>query len=204
MADSKLPADIPSQNDKPIVVGVLGGPGSGKGTQCEWLAKTFKLEHISVGQVLRDEMNREGSPHADVIRQNMLAGTVGPKEVTVGILKSHIRRCVEEGTGVLVLDGFPRNLDQLQYFEDAIGPIKFLIVLECSESILIDRLLPRGRFDDALDTIQGRLRTFNNITSLVIDSFKQKGKLKVVDGEKTVAEVSEPLEGIFSGLADSR
>lgn len=95
------------ESDKLKVIGVLGGPGSGKGTQCQWLARTFKVQHISIGDVLRAEMNRPQSPHAAIIRQNMLSGTVGPKEVTVGILKSHILRSMQEGTYVFVLDGEP-------------------------------------------------------------------------------------------------
>jgi adenylate kinase family enzyme len=36
----------------------LGGPGSGKGTQCERLVRDFKFKHISVGDVMRDEIKR--------------------------------------------------------------------------------------------------------------------------------------------------
>lgn len=87
------------------VIGVLGGPGSGKGTQCSLLAQTFKLKHISIGDVMRQEMKREGSEYAAIIEQNMRAGTVAPKEITIPILKSHMLAASRQGTDLFVLDG---------------------------------------------------------------------------------------------------
>ncbi len=87
------------------VIGILGGPGSGKGTQCRLLSETFKLAHISIGDVLRAELEREDSENAAIIEQNMRAGTVGPKEVTIGILKSHMLEASQRGTDLFVLGG---------------------------------------------------------------------------------------------------
>jgi UMP-CMP kinase len=88
-----------------VVIGMLGGPGSGKGTQCRLLADAFNLRHLSVGDVLRTEMNREGSPFVEEIRNNMLAGRVVPKEITVGVLRQHIVCAMQEGIKTFVLDG---------------------------------------------------------------------------------------------------
>ena len=41
--------------EKAKVIFVVGGPGSGKGTQCEKLAKEFKLAHLSTGDIFREE-----------------------------------------------------------------------------------------------------------------------------------------------------
>ncbi|KAF5018781.1 hypothetical protein F66182_9231 [Fusarium sp. NRRL 66182] len=219
MSDS-LDKHHPHQTHAPRVICIAGGPGSGKGTQCRWLEQTFRLQHISIGDILRDEMNRPSSPYADIIRQNMMAGTIGPKEVTLGVLKSHVLRSMQHGTNVFLLDGeyglllvlkhpanrsgFPRNLEQVGYFEEAIGQIELVVLLKCSEDVLVDRLLQRGRFDDSDETIRGRLETFNEATSRIIEVFESRGRLKVIDGERTVAEVSEQLRSIFSGSVDTR
>ncbi|KAJ3543056.1 hypothetical protein NM208_g3780 [Fusarium decemcellulare] len=203
MTNSRAP-QARCESDKPRVISVLGGPGSGKGTQCQWLARNFKVQHISVGEVLRAEINRPGSPHADIIRQNMLTGTFGPKEITVEILKSHILRSMQQGTCAFVLDGFPRSLEQFRYFEQVVGPIDLMVLLQCSESVLIERLLPRGRFDDNLETIQSRLRTFEEVTTLLIDEFRQRDKLQIIDGEETVEEVHDQLKLILSELVEVR
>jgi UMP-CMP kinase len=206
------------------VIGMLGGPGSGKGTQCKLLAQAFKIDHISIGDVLREELKREGSEYATIIEQNMRAGTVGPKEITIGILKSHILEAARGGTELFILDGmcviallfakprldvveqssdtakpagFPRNIEQAQFFEETVGPIDFVIVLECSDAILTDRLLPRERFDDNLDNIRKRIRTFHSSTSQVIDSFRIRGKVKAINADNTVELINEQLVEIL-------
>ncbi|KAI1360603.1 adenylate kinase-domain-containing protein [Xylaria arbuscula] len=195
------------ETGKFAVIGVLGGPGSGKGTQCRLLAQMFKLEHISIGDVLRKELKREGSAYAPIIEENMRAGTVGPKEITVAILKSHILEASREGINLFVLDGFPRNLEQAQFFEEIVAPIEFLIVLECPDAVLIDRLLPRERFDDNLENINKRIRTFRTTTSQVIDFFRMRGKVKTVDADNTIDVVHQQLVEILKsrqgGLEDA-
>ncbi|TGJ86532.1 hypothetical protein E0Z10_g2271 [Xylaria hypoxylon] len=178
------------------VVGLLGGPGSGKGTQCRLLSEAFKLDHISIGDVLRAELKREGSEHAAIIEQNMRAGTVGPKEVTIGILRSHMLEASQRGTELFVLDatpGFPRNLEQAQYFEETITPIEFVIVLECPDTVLVDRLLPRGRFDDNLENIRKRLRTFHETTSQVIAFYRDREKVKTIRADDSIKAVNDQL-----------
>ncbi|KAI0905764.1 adenylate kinase-domain-containing protein [Ustulina deusta] len=179
------------------VIGILGGPGSGKGTQCRLLSETFKLDHISIGDVLRAELEREGSENAAIIEQNMRAGTVGPKEVTIGILKSHMLEASQRGTDLFVLDGFPRNLEQARYFEETIAPIELIIVLECPDTVLVDRLLPRRRFDDNLENIRKRIGTFRETTSHVITCYQDRGKVKTIKADDTIETVNEQLTNLL-------
>lgn len=175
------------------MIGVLGGPGSGKGTQCKLLAQVFKFSHISIGDVMRQEMKREGSEYATIIEQNMRAGTVAPKEITIPILKSHMLAASRQGMDLFILDGFPRNLEQAQLFEETVAPIEFIIVLECPDAILTDRLLSRERFDDNLENIQKRLRTFHETTSEVINLFRGRGKVRTINADDNVESVHRQL-----------
>lgn len=88
-----------------VVFGMLGGPGSGKGTQSQLLSQAFNIVHISIGNVLREEMDRQGSPYGDIIRQNMMSGKVGPTEITIPILKGHISKNIAKGARGFILDG---------------------------------------------------------------------------------------------------
>ena len=88
-----------------VIISMLGGPGSGKGTQCQMLSQIFDFTHISIGDVLRQEINRPGSQYADILRENILAGRIGAKEMTVSILRDEMLRCVVKGTRCFVLDG---------------------------------------------------------------------------------------------------
>jgi UMP-CMP kinase len=104
---------------KPTIIGILGGPGSGKGTQCRLMCESFEMEHLSIGDVLRDEIDRRDSPYASIIKENMLAGTVGPKEITISLLHSRMTESIKNETTIFVLDGrFPLHtltVDMLNY-----------------------------------------------------------------------------------------
>ncbi|KAL0262801.1 hypothetical protein SLS55_001775 [Diplodia seriata] len=144
----------------------------------------------------------------------MLAGRVGPKEITVGILKRHIMDAVQKGMQTFVLDGqwrlvsqllrdangdggFPRNLDQCEHFENEIAPFRQMVVLECSESTLAQRLAARGRFDDAKDNVQRRLHTFREATSRVIRTFEEADKVARINGELDIEAVAEQLDKVL-------
>lgn len=68
---------------RPTVLFMLGGPGSGKGTQCKLLRDLFKeVTHISAGDCLRQEADVEGSLFSDVINRHISEGTIVPNSIT--------------------------------------------------------------------------------------------------------------------------
>lgn len=60
--------------DQVSVVFVLGGPGAGKGTQCEKLVKDYSFVHLAAGDLLRAEQNREGSEFGELIKTTSRRG----------------------------------------------------------------------------------------------------------------------------------
>jgi UMP-CMP kinase len=58
------------------VIFVLGGPGVGKGTQCGNLVKDYGFVHLSAGDLLREEQNREGSEFGELIRTYIREGKI--------------------------------------------------------------------------------------------------------------------------------
>ena len=70
------------------VVYVLGGPGAGKGTQCAKLVAEKDFVHLSAGDLLRAEQNREGSKVGQMIKDYIKEGKIVPSEVTIGLLRS--------------------------------------------------------------------------------------------------------------------
>ena len=85
------------------VVFVLGGPGAGKGTQCSRLAQEFYVEHISVGDVLRAEIDSPESRYGPIIKKNMEEGRIGPIEITVELLHNAISVSVQDKNITLFL-----------------------------------------------------------------------------------------------------
>lgn len=92
----------------PRIIFILGGPGSGKGTQCKKIIDTFSdFVHLSAGELLRDAKN-SGSTAGELIQKCMMEGSIVPAEVTVGLLKEAMIKFGWEKKRFLV-DGFPRN-----------------------------------------------------------------------------------------------
>ena len=89
------------------VIFVLGGPGAGKGTQCANLVRDYGFTHLSAGDLLRAEQNREGSEFGEMIKSYIKEGTIVPMEVTVQLLENAITDVVKDkgGKGKFLVDG---------------------------------------------------------------------------------------------------
>ena len=99
------------------VIFVLGGPGAGKGTQCQKLVSDYGFKHLSAGDLLREEQDRPGSEFGEMIKAYIKEGTIVPMEVTIQLLENAMKAQMEsEGPGgkkLFLIDGtFLRPLDR--------------------------------------------------------------------------------------------
>jgi UMP-CMP kinase len=99
---------------KPLVVFVLGGPGSGKGTQCTRIVSEFGFVHLSAGDLLREEVV-SGSKNGGMIATMIKNGEIVPSVVTVNLLKNAIEK---SGKDRFLVDGFPRNEENNASWEE--------------------------------------------------------------------------------------
>jgi len=170
---------------------VCGGPGSGKGTQCELITKKFGFTHLSSGDLLRAEV-QSGSPRGREMNALMEAGQLVPMEMVLGILKDEMLKHAETSKGFLI-DGYPREVQQGIEFEKAIAPSKGVLYFEVSDQAMTERLLNRGktsgRVDDNVATIKLRLETFHSATKPVCDYYAKQGKLAVIAAERAPEEI---------------
>ena len=95
-------------------------------------------------------------------------------------------------------------MEQARHFEQLIGPISCVVVLQCPEAVLLERLRPRGRFDDGAGNIRRRLDTWGSTTARVIDHFGRADKVRVVDAQGPVPDVYERLARVVRGFAGRR
>lgn len=103
------------------VIFVLGGPGSGKGTQCARLVEQWGFVHLSAGDLLRAEQQREGSQYGELIASYIREGQIVPQEVTIALLQNAIQERLDSSGGARVLvDGFPRKMDQAELFDQKV------------------------------------------------------------------------------------
>ncbi|KAF3891558.1 Uridylate kinase [Trichophyton interdigitale] len=190
--------------DEVTVIFVLGGPGSGKGTQSAKLVKDYGFSHLSAGDLLRAEQDREGSQYGDLIRHNIREGIIVPMEITVTLLSNAMAAILEEKkqknensgerTSRFLIDGFPRKMDQAIYFEETVCPSAGTLFLSCPEDVMLDRLLKRGetsgRDDDNIESIKKRFRVFEETSMPVVNYYEKMGKVMSVSAVGTETEVT--------------
>lgn len=96
----------------------LGGPCAGKGFLCSKAVEALSdIDHISMGDILRAERNKAGSPYAEEIEHQMREGGLVSSELSLELLQFHIALAMEGGRRKFLLDGFPRKLDQVTLFK---------------------------------------------------------------------------------------
>lgn len=178
---------------KKKVVFVLGGPGSGKGTNCSKIVEEFGYVHLSAGDLLREERN-SGSELAEMINNFIAEGKIVPAEITVRLLRAAMEK---SGKNKFLVDGFPRDIDNLKCWEENMTDIchvQFLLFLDCPQEIMLGRLLERGktsgRNDDNEESIRKRFKTYEESTRPIIDHFRYDMIIAVFKLKESVYRVS--------------
>ena len=121
---------------------MLGGPGSGKGTTSETLAQEFDIEHISTGDMLREEVHNKSKIGMQV--EHLLAdGKLVPDEIVTQLIKNRLRNS-DNGA---VFDGYPRTLEQAKILTKILKELKvkldIAIELDVPDEIIIQRIINR-------------------------------------------------------------
>ena len=113
---------------------MLGGPGSGKGTNCSRLVEEHGFVHLSAGDLLR-EARDSGSPDGELINNIIINGQIVPVKITVGLIKQAMEKNGWASKRFLI-DGFPRSEDNYQGWLEVMGDLvdmKFVLFLDCTE-----------------------------------------------------------------------
>ena len=100
------------------IVFVLGGPGSGKGTQCDKIVEKYGFCHLSSGDLLREEV-ASGSARGKELQEIMTKGNLVPLETVLAMIKDKMF-ANQDASGFLI-DGYPRELDQGKKFEETVS-----------------------------------------------------------------------------------
>merc|ERR1711936_296731 len=160
------------------VIWVLGGPGCGKGTQCDKIVAQYGYTHLSSGDLLREEV-ASGSERGKTLNAMMEKGDLVPLFVVLDLLAEAMLSKLSGSKGFLI-DGYPREVQQGKEFEAEILPCTKILYFDVSDATMTERLLNRGkssgRVDDNEETIKKRLNTFLQPSKPVIDAYASKCK----------------------------
>lgn len=175
---------------------IFGAPGSGKGTQSEQLIAKYGFEHISTGDVLRNEI-KNGTELGKTAKGFIDNGQLIPDDLMINILASVYDSFGKEHKGV-IFDGFPRTIPQAEALKVMLAErghkIAAMIELEVPDEILMDRLLKRGqlmgRADDNEETINKRLVVYYSQTAPLIEWYKNEGLHYHIKGYGELATIT--------------
>eukprot|EP00079_Xenopus_tropicalis_P023551 XP_012815974.1 PREDICTED: adenylate kinase isoenzyme 5 isoform X1 [Xenopus tropicalis] len=176
----------------PKIILVIGGPGSGKGTQSLKIAERYGFEYISVGELLRKKIHSTSSNRKwSLIAKIITTGELAPQETTITEIKQKLMQ-IPDSEGI-VIDGFPRDVAQALSFEDQICTPDLVVFLACASHKLKERLQKRaeqqGRPDDNLKAIQRRLMNFKQNAVPLVNYFQEKGLIITFDADREEEEV---------------
>jgi len=198
---------------------LIGPPGCGKGTQAKLLEDKFGLKQLSSGDMLRAAVS-EGSEIGKKAKSYMDAGELVPDDLVVEIVADQIEKAGGNG---FILDGFPRNVHQAEVLDDMLAnngrQIDAVPVISVSDEKLVERIA--GRFtcancgegyhdsfkrpacggtefnrrpDDKPETVRNRLEVYHEQTKPLVDYYRAQGKLREIDGEQPIEEVTRALQ----------
>lgn len=185
---------------------LFGPPGSGKGTQGERLAAHLGIEHISTGDLLRAEV-AAGTQLGHQVSDLLDRGELVPDETMLELVLPKVRAAA--AAGGYLLDGYPRSVEQAILTEqraaaDDVAP-DAAVYLDVSRAELKRRILARAaeqdRTDDNAETVENRLRVFDESTRPLIEHYRQLGLLHVIDAGADPASVES---AILAALGVSR
>nr|XP_029134498.1 adenylate kinase isoenzyme 5-like [Labrus bergylta] len=172
-----------SQRQCPIIF-IIGGPGSGKGSQAALLAKSFNLRVISLDELLRRQLLSQASPSRkwEVISQMMSHAELGSQEETISELRRQL--IGQQKVNGFILDGFPRDVHQALSFQEQIGSPDLVMLLLCSNETLRCRLQRRatelGLLGDSSYALRKRIDSFQRDIISVRRYYKQLNLLKQI------------------------
>merc|ERR1712150_95949 len=129
---------------------LIGPPGSGKGTICAQLVRygTDYINHVSSGELLRREMESE-SELGESLRHDIMNGVLVPSTVITKLLRKFLTSsCSNRFT---LIDGFPRNMDNLNDFVEICGMPTCAIILKVPDEVVMERILERALWSDRPD-----------------------------------------------------
>src|SRR5262245_24497076 len=176
-----------------------GPPCSGKGTKAKRLLERLQIPHLSTGVLLR-EARASGSSLGQLAAQYMDHGRLVPDPLVLAMVSERLQQ-PQYAKGCL-FDGFPRTLQQARSLDETLAqrgtPLSMAIELRADEDELITRMLRRAaaekRTDDNPQTIAHRMEVYRQQTAPLLDYYRFRGILDVIDAMGTPDEVFDRIK----------
>ncbi|MFA5750205.1 MAG: nucleoside monophosphate kinase [Candidatus Shapirobacteria bacterium] len=186
---------------------IIGPSGCGKSTQAKLIAEKYGLIHLSMGQLLREEI-AIGTELGIEAKSFVDSGNLVPEELTYKILTSSLLKINNQN---FIIDGFPRNLNQGQFIENYLTtqnqPLDLIIHLDVTFEEIQTRRAKLGiefqdknRTDNTPEAMASRQKFYDDNNGLIMDYFQPKNLLFRVDGNRPVEPIFEDISQKVNSL----
>lgn len=182
-----------------INIVLFGAPGCGKGTQAQRLKERYGIDHVSTGEVIRDEIRR-GTELGRSMEEYIREGKLAPDEIVIGMIEHYVTEHMNARG--CIFDGFPRTTVQAEEFDKILAKhglqVDIMVDIHVPEEELVRRILLRGkdsgRADDASeDVIRNRIKVYREQTEVVGAYYAKQNKYFEVDGVGSMDEVFDRI-----------
>ena len=211
---------------------LLGAPGSGKGTQAQYISEKTGATPISTGKLIRAAV-KNGTPAGLVAKGYIDVGRLVPDEMVIEMLKERFKE--DDCAGGYILDGFPRNIAQAQALDKMGVEIDLVIDIEVSDEEVVRRLCGRrvceacnisyntgfkpsakGEFceicdgalirreDDKPEVVLERLRVYHAETEPLMNYYRAAGKLREVQSCERVEDTVAGVRKVLESYAQAQ
>ena len=180
----------------------LGPPGSGKGTQAQILTKKLNYLHISIGDLLRENISTQ-TDLGKLASKYVSSGELVPDDLIIDLVNLSIvdLQSKKSSSKGVILDGFPRTINQAVALENKIKElnvlIKSVVYLDISDEKILSRLLNRGRDDDEPELIRNRLDVYRNQTEPLLVFYDERKLLNSINGDQELDDVNNNIMNVL-------
>jgi adenylate kinase len=207
---------------------LLGSPGSGKGTQAQFITEKYAIPQISTGDMLRAAV-RAGTPLGVQAKQVMDTGGLVSDDIILGLIKERIAQ--PDCAGGFLLDGFPRTIAQAEGLKEMGVVIDTVIEIVVDDEEIVKRMAGRRvhlqsgrtyhvefnppkvegiddvtgevliqREDDKEETVRKRLRVYHEQTKPLVGYYSAPGQQVKFSSISGKGTVDEITEKVFAIL----
>jgi adenylate kinase len=207
---------------------LLGSPGSGKGTQAQFITEKYGIPQISTGDMLRAAV-RAGTPLGLAAKQVMDSGGLVSDDIILGLIKERIKQ--DDCLNGFLLDGFPRTIAQAEGLAEMDVPLDTVIEIVVDDEQIVKRMAGRRvhlqsgrtyhieynppktegvddvtgealiqRDDDKEETVRKRLSVYHQQTKPLVDYYSKQDQNRKFYSIAGVGGVDEITQKIFAIL----
>ena len=188
-----------------MIIILLGPPGSGKGTQANFIQNKLSIPHLSTGDILRQSVKNE-TDLGNKVKNIMAKGELVSDDLVLDVIKERVSQ--SDCNLGFILDGYPRNITQAEslniVLKDIDRNIDRILFLDVDFEVLESRIESRTkenneekRADDTSEVLIKRLEEYKIQTAPLGEYYSNNKKFKKINGMKSISQVSLDIENFL-------